>query len=620
MKFQTLILSFLSIYTVLGQTLTQSTIEKAGKVIPSLVEEKWNANLQHLEMPSANGTGEKAMLLQLKEQQAVLYPRKTMTNNEKDFNNTLGSNVFSSINGFEGNDYNNRVPNDNSIAISNGGILFSAINSRYMVYDTYADTVMEVGYLNQLVTPLGIPASVSKYDPKLTYDPNEDRFIMSFLIGNTYASSKIAMCFSVTNNPVDGWNIYFLNGNALGTNHWTDYPAMIVNQDEVFLTGNLLENNTSWQTGFYQSIIWQIDKWGGYNGDSTLNFQLWSDLLDDTIKIRNIHPVEGARSLNGPVQYFLSNKNFSTESDTVYLISIDNTLSSSAAQIDIQLLSTPDHYFLAPNARQSITKELATNDSRVLGAIIDGDWIQYVHNSLDTATGTCSVYHGTIRGVGTSTPVVSGVIISDTVMDLGYPNIASSASQYGDEECIIGFNFTSPVDTNGIACVYYNNTSEYSDIIKLHVGEAPIDILSGATDRWGDYFGIQRKFNEPCNIWLGGMYGKATTNGCWISSVRTSSFCEENFTSTDEKNRSSVKISPNPVHSWANIDFEWLTTEPGSIELIDIQGKVITTLYQDLIKKGANRISFYVDQLTSGVYFVQVKGENDVITKKFVVE
>lgn len=606
--------------SVSAQTAQHFFVPKSVTVIPSTVEEKWNANLQHLEMPSVNGTSEKAKLLRIKAEQAQKYPRNQINIQEKDFNNTLGSNVFTSITGFEGNDYNNRVPNDNSIAISNGGILLSAINSKYLVYNTNVDTVMEIGFLNQLVTPVGIPSSWSKYDPKLTYDPNEDRFIMTFLIGNTYQTSNIAMCFSITNNPVDGWNVYILDGDALGTNHWTDYPAVIVNQDEVFITGNLLQNNTSWQTGFYQSIIWQVDKWGGYNGDSALTYQVWSDLLDDTIKIRNIHPVEGARGLNGPVQYFLSNKNFSAESDTVYLISIDNTLASGNPQIDIKQLSTPDHYFLAPNAKQSITKELATNDSRVLGAVTDGDWIQYVHNTLDTTNGTCAVYHGTIRGISTSSPVVSGVIISDTVMDIGYPNIASSAAAYGDEECVIGFDFTSPVDTNGIACVYYNNTEEYSDIIKLHVGEAPIDVLSGSLDRWGDYFGIQRKFNEPCNIWLGGMYGKTTKNGCWISSVHTSSFCEENFASIHDYTKPIAQIVPNPVHDVASIDFNWPQTEPGSITIIDIQGKVITTLYQDLIKKGDNRISFFVDQLNNGIYFIQIQGEKTVVTKKFVVE
>lgn len=602
----------------ISQTLIPSSAQKLGTIDPTKHHEKWNVNVQNMEMPSVNGTSDKAKLLQLKQSQSLQYPRKSVVNQEKDFNNSLGSNVFSSTSGFEGNSYNNRVPNDNTLAISNAGILISCINSKYLYYDTETQTLLDDGYLNDFISSYNLTAS--KYDPKLTYDPNEDKFILTFLIGNLYQNSKIAMCFSTSNNPMDPWNVYLLDGNAIGSDHWTDYPAIAVNQDEVFLTGNLLSNNTSWQTGFHQSIIWQIDKWSGYDGASTLNMQIWSDIYDDTIKVRNIHPVKGARNLGGPKQYFLSNKNFSTESDTVYLISIDNTLQSGQAQMEILQLSTPDHYFLAPNAKQSISKELATNDSRVLGAVTDGDWIQYVHNSLDTATGTCAVYHGLITDLN-GTPTVSGVIISDTMMDLGYPNIASAASVSGSKECVIGFNFTSPDDTNGLACVYHNDNQEYSDIIKLHTGSAPISILSGSPDRWGDYFGIQRKFNEPCSVWMAGMYGKSGANGCWISNVRTQNSCEENFAS-NEGSVTSVKANlyPNPVHHWAQLDFEWPANDPVAIKILDINGKIIDVIYEDLIKKGKNRISFFTDELSKGIYVLSISGEKQQSTIKFVVE
>ena len=56
-----------------------------------------------------------------------------------------------------------------------------------------------------------------------------------------------------------------------------------------------------------QSLIWQIDKTQGYQGNDTLDFNLWSELKDDSIYIRNIHPIRGARELQSKNQYFLSN-------------------------------------------------------------------------------------------------------------------------------------------------------------------------------------------------------------------------------------------------------------------------------------------------------------------------
>ena len=157
-----------------------------------------------------------------------------------------------------------------------------------------------------------------------------------------------------------------------------------------------------------------------------------------------------------------------------------------------------DHYFLSPNGKQSIAKELSTNDSRVLGAVVDDNWIQYVHHSMDTTYGTSGIYHGTIENYSSS-PTVYGKIISDSIMDYGYPNIASTGINPNEKECVIGFNYTSAVDTNGVACYYMDNLSNYSSRIKLKAGEAPINsFVSGTVDRWGDYFGIWH--NE---IWLG---------------------------------------------------------------------------------------------------------------------
>ena len=166
------------------------------------------------------------------------------------------------------------------------------MNSNYYIYDTKADTLMDNGFLNDFISQYNLTSN--KYDPK-QHDPVEDRFILIFLYGTLYQNSKIPVCFSSTNNPLDPWHVYLVPGDALQTNHWTDYPAIAVNENDLFLTGNLLENNMSWQTGFSQSIIWQFDKWSGYNGDSILQTTIWSGIYDDSIKIRNIHPAKGAR-------------------------------------------------------------------------------------------------------------------------------------------------------------------------------------------------------------------------------------------------------------------------------------------------------------------------------------
>ncbi len=598
-------------------TITQSKAYK--KIILSENKDIWRVTLQNMEMPTPDGDSEKDKLLKLKNELALKYPRKQHSNHSNKSIDSLPTIIIE--NGFEGNPYNNRVPNDNTLAISNDGILASGVNSHYMFYDIYNDSIIDEGPLHSFAAGFPQFNTVSKYDPKFIYDPNEDRFIVTFLIGTIYQNSNICVAFSSSNNPLDPWNIYLLSGNPLGTNHWTDYPAISLTEDELFITGNLLQNGVDWQTGFQQSLIWQIDKYDGFNGQAALDMQIWSDIIDDTIPLRNIHPAMGARGLTGPNQYLLSNKNFSAESDTIYMVEITNTLNSGQSSINITRFSLTDHYFLSPNGQQSITKELATNDSRVLGAIIDDEWIQYVHHSMDTSYGTSGIYHGLIENYS-SNPVISGKILSDSIMDYGYPNIASTGINPNEKECIIGFNYTSANDTNGLACYYMNNASNYSERNKLKTGDAPINsFVSGNIDRWGDYFGIQRLYSQPCRVWMSGMFGKTTNNGSWISSIAVSDTCRtpEPIIAYDPPFIDGI-LFPNPAIDWINFDFTINETMMVTIELFDIQGKLVNELYNDSAKEGQNRLAFNGSHLKPGIYILRItNNENVLFNEKIII-
>jgi len=104
------------------------------------------------------------------------------------------------------------------------------------------------------------------YDPKLIYDPIQDRFVLVFLKDNDAANSRIIVCFSSTNNPSDPWHVYRLNGNPLNNNRWTDFPAISLSETGLVVTANLIIPGVSWQVGFDGSVIWHLDKMAGFNG------------------------------------------------------------------------------------------------------------------------------------------------------------------------------------------------------------------------------------------------------------------------------------------------------------------------------------------------------------------
>ena len=134
-----------------------------------------------------------------------------------------------------------------------------------IVYPNEYQTLREVFSL-----PFG-----SYYDPKVIYDKDYDRFVLVFLKNTVPATSEIIVGFSKTNNPIDGWHVYKLPGNPLSNNRWTDFPSIALTDSSLFITGNLIVPNVSWQVGFDGSVLWEMKKNLGFNGASSVNPKLY---------------------------------------------------------------------------------------------------------------------------------------------------------------------------------------------------------------------------------------------------------------------------------------------------------------------------------------------------------
>ncbi|MBL4624294.1 MAG: T9SS type A sorting domain-containing protein [Flavobacteriales bacterium] len=503
-------------------------IKKLGEVNPLAVQEDYQPKVSNLEMPSPGSS--KFALKQLKKKSAKQFPRTTPLKRSW---KTSESSSLTIESGFPLATYlyvpalddtivtylSGGIPNDNTLSIGNNGYMVTAYNSSIFAYDTNLDTLLFKISLHAFTAEFTLN---DKYDPKVLYDPISDRFILVFLNGRLSTNMRIIVCFSSTNDPRDPWNLYELPGNPLNDTTWTDYPAIAITENELFVTGNLLRDNEPWQTGFSQTIIWQVNLEEGYTGDTTLTTQLWTDIAYGGKNVRNINPVQGGSSPLDSAMYLLSNRNFTLLSDTIFLIEIDGTIDNPSASLSIDLGITDTPYGAPPLGRQEIGEDsLSTNDARILGAFIENGEIQYVANTINSATGFAGVYHGFINDLN-NTPVFTGTILSDDTLDFGYPNIAYTGDEACSRQSVIAFNHSSPWHWAGVSAVMYNSDSEYSDRITLKKGDAAIDRLNGP-ERWGDYFGIQRKYDTPNKVWTAGYYSKDNgINYTWASELLVS--------------------------------------------------------------------------------------------------
>lgn len=507
------------------------TVKKSHTFVPKEAKPDFNAQIKNLEAPTPDGDSYRSFLMRQKIKSREMFPLKeNPTDQKKSGTSTPQPQVgegmylnFKSLSGIK-REYSGGIPNDNTMAISDGGMLVASINSTVWAYDIVLDSALFQPF-NILSFGQISNGSVTGhlFDPKLIYDAKADRFILVFLKDNVPSTNKIIVAFSSSNNPIDPWYVYELPGNPLNNNRWTDFPAISITENELFITGNLIVPNVSWQVGFDGSVIWQLDKNAGFNNDSILPNKLYSQVSFNNKYTRNIHPVQNINQ-DGERQYFLSNRNFDVTNDTIFVMHIDGTLDDSTTVLTVEMGKTSPNYGVPPNGRQADTdlndptKGLQTNDGRVLGAITNGDWIQFVSNSVNPATGFSCIYHGMITNPATTNQSISGTLIADPILDFGYPNIAFAGNEDCDVESIIGFDYTSPTDFPGVGAVYFANDSTHSALVRLKDGANYVDKHSDSYERWGDYFGIQKRHNNPGEVWVAGFYGLANgSSGTWIN-------------------------------------------------------------------------------------------------------
>ena len=590
------------------------SIKKQYVVSPRENNNDWFLNVQNLEVNVGNIEYKRYFASQKNKVNKMYANMRTST---YEGNNLHRSDVDTPVvsYGFMGNSYTYSAPNDNTMAISNDGIIVSSINTNIIFYDTKRDTLLKKMSLRYFSKPLsGI--STHQYDPKAIYDYKNDRFILVYLAGSgNSGSSHIVVAFSSSNNPLDDWYLYAIEGNPFNDNSWTDYPAISLSNNELFITGNLIKvGGGSWQTSFKQSLIWQIDKQKGFDGEE-LDFAIYSDINHKGIPCRNIHPVRGGNKFYGPDMYFLSERNFDIHNDTFFLMKIHKYLSEGDLDLSVKPIISDNSYGMPPNALQpNLTDSLATNDSRVLGAFFHDDKIQFVGNSVDFLTGHASFYHGIID-LNQPNVYVHLNIFSDSLLEYGYPNLSFCGTTPESQQSIISYNYTSYKTFPGMGAFIYKGSDDgYSMPINLKSGDASIKVLDG-NQRWGDYSASQPMYNKKGQVWVAATYGRQwyseNVYGTWIAALNSQL---EDVVLVDEGKNISSKVYPNPVsNNFAVIEFNLEKSEVIIIDIVDIYGKHIDCLYNQEALRGRNRVSLSTLPLSNGIYFVVIKNSDKIL-------
>lgn len=580
----------------------QSTFEKIENV-PTL--DQWTVNFledENLDVISLNrGSVAPAPYSKAQDVKAALDAKRTRRYPSKakvDENPDLAPNIESDFNGKPIG--STGIPLDNTLAVSNAGIVVSAINTNVNILDSTGKSIKFRSLSGMVQGQLGLLDRF--YDPKVLYDPTIDRFILVFLEGSNSDDTRIVVGFTETNDPTGDWNFYAINGNPNGGMKWSDYPIIAHNKEDLYITVNILRDNESWQEGFVQSVIWQVNKASGYNGDSLIQ-NVYQNINYGNEPVWSICPVQPAVDMDMDNMYFLSVRPDASSNDTVFLHEITNKATSTDATHKLTILKSDEKYGVPPTAFQpTIGYRLQTNDTRVLSATWHQGQIQYVQSTVVPSTLASGIYHGSISNV-TSTPSVAGRIISSADMDYAYPSIAFAGETENENSMMLTFSHVSETDFPGTSAMFYNFKDglyhNYSPVMMVKEGESEINsFVADTMERWGDYTDIQPAYNDLGAVWLVGSYGDADSrNNVWIAKIRSNNV----LLSVEE-----LFVYPNPSQDFIKVSSVFDRNEEVNLALIDMQGREVKTLKNQKVEKGDMEFLIDVSSVTAGNYVLSI--------------
>lgn len=196
-------------------------------------------------------------------------------------------------------------------------------------------------------------------------------------------------------------------------------------------------------------------------------------------------------------------------------------------------------------------------------------------------------------------------LLSTLVMD----NLGAAASDAFFEETL-SLNSVPGSILQYVVDLYADPTAD--DMYDFIVEDA---VLAGTAFDSGNLFDFSTW--DPC-------YGTSTqsasagTDGGPIGAI---AFCPELTDVFDVNEALALKVFPNPASVDINLTFELQEASQVNILIMDMSGKVVTTLLQSELQSGEHILNHDIsNQLSRGMYFLSLQTDQGIMTQKFVVQ
>jgi hypothetical protein len=580
----------------------QYTVNVAKEIKPISLDLKWKPLLNNrcIKHHSKNDLG----LQQIKNQKMMQKQNEKLNTPETEITGATAAVTPVVGSNFLGNTNTGNSPMDNSVAISNGGKIISVANNSIEFYNTNGTMT----FTNTIDGFFNDPTITNVCDPVVIYDSGADKFIFfaQECSGNS-SNSNILVCFSQTNDPNGNWWNYKFSGNPANNNTWFDYPKIAVSTNELYVTGNSFSNSSI----FEESLLYQIEKNSGYTG-GTINWQYWNNITSSPFTLL---PVSSGQQGNyGPGCYLVSTQ--SSGSSTIDLYDLTDDMSASNETLNHYSISTTAYSPAADGNQSGTITQLDNGDCRALSGFYQNGIIHFVFHS-DYSNGYNGINYNRLNvTTQTNTSATFGL----TGYEYSYPSVASFATSTTDKSVMIGFGRTGSNIYPEIRVINCDDNMTFgaSKLVKSGTGYADYTASAGSAERWGDYTGICRKHNNSApTVWMNGMFG--TTTNDWETWIAEITGTGGTTTIANEPKSDNFKLYPNPIYQEFKTEFELSTNSKISIDIFDIQGKLLKTLFNGNAIAGKNQFTFNKSNLGIGTYLIIISSNNQTLKNEKII-
>ena len=515
--------------------------------------------------------------------------------------------------GYQSNPFGSSTPMDNHCAISNEGVIVSVVNTNMLITDSLGNTLQFRNMNAAFFGDNSLTASI--YDPKILYDPDLDRFILVILHGSNSTTSRVLLMFSKSNRPdIDGWNYYKLIGNAFNNGLWFDYPNIGINKNDLFITGNLFDNNNAYNN----KVIFQVSKTDGYDGVQSIGSRVWGGSFgsstlrndDNNIPFTIVPAPNGFANDQNEDMYFVSTNSNSGNKIYIYRITaaLNNNptfeISSVSIPVFIQERLVSQLQIINGNGDPIASSiRLIAGDARMKNAYIQNGVIHCVWNARPAQTQFLRINYARID---VKSNVVLTSSFSDNSHDYAFAAVAPFSNNPENPTALIVYTSSSAVKFPDIGVLTCNKDMEFSNPVLVKEGESFVTFLqSNSSTRWGDYSGIAKKYNatKP-EIWISASYGGNS------SGIRHWKNWNAKIVSVEEEiiTFGETKLFPNPIFEPAQaVTFNFIAEEAGeyTVKVFDMTGRLVRDIFTEQLLSGEHRFTFSTSGYAIGSYIVR---------------